>query len=140
MCVSQIIDTTYVRRILSLMSAEAPEATVRQFWAHFDAKEFEALAALMADGACETDDASHGWIRGRAQIEEHFVSLGARFSDSHTTVDEVHVVEADGAAIVTCMVTYSMTWRDQPTTVQAPTSLVLLRQDRSWNIALLHTK
>ena len=43
MHVSEIIDTTYVRRILSLMSAEAPEATVRQFWAHFDAKEFEAL-------------------------------------------------------------------------------------------------
>lgn len=75
------------------MSAEALEATVRQFWARFDAKDFEALVAMMADGACETDDASHGWIRGRAQIEEHFASLGARFSDSHTTLEDVHVVE-----------------------------------------------
>lgn len=123
-----------------LVSAETTEATVRRLWARFDAKDCEAIAAMMADGACETDDASHGWIRRRAQIAEHFASLGARFSDSHTTVDDVRAEEANGAAIVTCVVTYAMTWDEKPWASKAPTSFVLLREGATWNIALLHTK
>jgi ketosteroid isomerase-like protein len=44
------------------------ERVVREFWAHFDAKDYQALSAMMTEDALETDDLAQGWLRGPAAI------------------------------------------------------------------------
>jgi ketosteroid isomerase-like protein len=85
-----------------------PLAVARGFWAYFDAKDYEALAALLTDDAMETDDLAQGWLRGPAAIAEHFAGMGVRYEDSHTALEDVAVSETSDTAVVTCVVDYQM--------------------------------
>jgi ketosteroid isomerase-like protein len=58
------------------------ERLSREFWAHFDAKDYEALVAMMTPDAMETDDLAQGWLRGQAAIGEHFAGMGERYHGS----------------------------------------------------------
>lgn len=94
------------------------ERRLREFWAHFDARDYEALLAMMTEDAMETDDLAQGWLRGQAAIGEHFVRIGQRSEDSHTLLEDVKVTETSATAVVTCLVHYQMRWDGQPASVK----------------------
>src|SRR5207249_3405178 len=48
------------------------ERRLREFWALFDSKDYEALLAMMTVDALETDDFAKVWLRGHAAIGENF--------------------------------------------------------------------
>lgn len=73
---------------------------MREFWAHFDAKDFVALLAMMTEDAIETYDLAKGWLRGHAAIGEHFARIGRRSEDSHTLLEDVKVTETSQTAAV----------------------------------------
>src|SRR6266508_2288759 len=90
------------------------ERDARQFWAHFDAKDHQALVAMMTEDAMETDDLAKRWLRGQAAIEEHFARMGERYDDSHTVLEDVQVSKISDTAVLTCVVHYQMRWDGQP--------------------------
>jgi ketosteroid isomerase-like protein len=53
---------------LTRLPVAPPEQRMRDFWAHFDAKDYDALVAMLTDDAIETDDLAQGWLRGPAAI------------------------------------------------------------------------
>ena len=107
------------------MPSTAPETMIREFWSHFDRKDYEALSAMIADDAQWNDDFSHDWVRGRSAIAQHLGRIGELASDSHTSLSDISVLDAGEAVIVTCVVDYQMAWRGQPASVRAPTSPVV---------------
>jgi ketosteroid isomerase-like protein len=116
------------------------ERLSREFWAHFDAKDHEALVAMMTADAMETDDLAQSWLRGRAAIGEHFAGMGERYEDSQTVLEDVEVTETTDTAVVTCVVHYQMRWDGQPGSWRWPTTMIFVRQGGVWRLALLHTK
>ena len=116
------------------------ERLLREFWAHFDAKDYEALSAMMTEDALETDDLAQGWLRGQAAIGEHFARMGERYEDSHTALEDVTVTETSANAVVTCVVVYQLRWDSQPGSWRWPTTMIFVREAGAWKIALLHTK
>jgi ketosteroid isomerase-like protein len=113
---------------------------LREFWAHFDAKDYEALLAMMTESALETDVLAKVWLHGHAAIGEHFARIGQRSEGSDTLLEDVKVTETSQTAVVTCVVHYQMRWDGQPTSVKAPTTMIFVREASVWRIALLHTK
>jgi ketosteroid isomerase-like protein len=118
----------------------APEQRLREFWAHFDAKDYQALVAMMTDEALETDDFSRTWLRGPAAIAENFARIGERYEDSHTLLRDVNVTETSDTAVLTCVVQYQMRWDREPFSVDAPTTMIFTREPDEWKITLLHTR
>jgi ketosteroid isomerase-like protein len=116
------------------------ERRLREFWGLFDAKDYQALVAMMTDDAMETDDFAKVWLRGHAAIGENFARIGELSEDSHTVLRDVKVTETAAMAVVTCEVHYQMRWRGQPTSVDAPTTMIFVRESGEWSVALLHTK
>jgi ketosteroid isomerase-like protein len=116
------------------------ERRVQEFWAHFDAKDYEALLAAMTEDAIETDDLAKGWLRGHVSIGEHFARIGERYEDSHTALEDMKVTETSAIAVVTCVVHYQTRWDGQPATVEAPTTMIFVPEGGVWRMALLHTK
>jgi hypothetical protein len=92
---------------------------LREFWALFDAKGYEALSAMMTVDTLATDDFAKVWLRGYAAIGENFARIGELSEDSHTVLRDVRVIETSALAVVTCVVHYEMRWRGQPTSVDA---------------------
>ena len=120
--------------------AASPEARLREFWALFDAKDYQALLRMMTDDAIETDDFAKVWLRGHAAIGEHFARMGERYEDSHTALEDVTVTETSANAVVTCVVVYQLRWDSQPGSWRWPTTMIFVREAGAWKIALLHTK
>jgi ketosteroid isomerase-like protein len=119
----------------------SPEQRLREFWALFDVKDYQALMAMMTDDAMETDDFSKVWLHGPASIGENFARIGERYEDSHTDVRDVVVTtQTATTALVTCVVHYQMVWDGQLITVDAPTTIAFIRHSGVWRIALLHTR
>jgi ketosteroid isomerase-like protein len=116
------------------------ERRLREFWALFDSKDYEALLAMMTVDALETDDFAKVWLRGHAAIGENFARIGELSEDSHTVLRDLKVTETSAMAVVTCAVHYQMRWRGQPTSVDAPTTMIFVRKSGEWSVALLHTK
>lgn len=117
-----------------------PERRLREFWALFDAKDYEALLAMMTEDALETDDLAKGWLRGQAAIGEHFARMGERYVDSHTVLEDVKVTETSDTAVVTCVVHYQMRWDGQPGSWRWPTTMIFVLEAGVWRVSLLHTK
>lgn len=117
-----------------------PEQRVHQFWALFDAKDYQALLAIMTDDAMETDDFAKVWLRGRAAIRENFARIGKRFDESHTRVRDVQVTETPEIAVATCVVNYQLLWDGSPFTADAPTTMIFVREPGTWRLRLLHTR
>jgi ketosteroid isomerase-like protein len=116
------------------------ERRLREFWALFDAKDYEALLAMMTVDSLETDDFAKVWLRGHAAISENYARIGEFSEDSHTVLRDVRVTETSAMAVVTCVVHYQMRWRGQPTSVDAPTTMFFVRESGVWRVALLHTR
>lgn len=116
------------------------EQRLREFWAHFDAKAWKTLLAMMTADAVETDDLAQGWLHGPAMIVEHFAQMGGRYEDSHTALEDVKVTEKSSTAVVTCVVHYQMRWDGQPGSWRWPTTMIFVREAEVWRVALLHTK
>src|SRR5438046_10748646 len=95
------------------------EQRLREFWALFDAKDYEALLAMMTVDALATDDFAKVWLRGHAAIGENFARIGELSEESHTVLRDLKVTETSTLAVVTCAVHYQMRWRGQPTAVAA---------------------
>jgi ketosteroid isomerase-like protein len=120
--------------------AASPEARLREFWALFDAKDYQALLRMMTDDAIETDDFAKVWLRGHAAIGQNFARIGERYEDSHTAIEDVNVTATSSTAVVSCVVRYQMRWDGQPFSVNAPTTMVFVRESGAWRVALLHTR
>ena len=84
--------------------AASPEARLREFWALFDAKDYQALLRMMTDDAIETDDFAKVWLRGHAAIGQNFARIGERYEDSHTAIEDVNVTASSSTAVVSCVV------------------------------------
>ncbi len=125
---------------LTRLPAAPLERRLREFWACFDAKDYEALVAMMTEGAFETDDLAQGWLRGQAAIGEHFARIGERYEDSHTVLEDVKIIETADTAVVACVVHYQMRWDGQPGRWPWPTTMIFVREAGEWKIALLHTR
>lgn len=117
-----------------------PERRLREFWALFDAKDYEALLAMMTEDALETDDLAKGWLRGQAAIGEHFARMGERYVDSHTVLEDVKVTETSDTTVVTCVVHYQMRWDGKQGSWRWPTTMIFVLDAGVWRVSLLHTK
>jgi len=122
------------------LPAGSPEARLREFWAFFDAKDYDALSGMMTDDAVETDDFAKVWLRGREAIRDNFARIGERYEDSRTAIEDVTATATSSMAVVTCVVRYQMRWDGQPVSVDAPTTIVFVDESGVWKVAMLHTR
>lgn len=78
--------------------------------------------------------------RGRAAIGENFSRIGKRYDESHTGVRNVQVTQTPEIAVVTCVIHYELLWDGSPFTVDAPTTMIFVREPGTWRLRLLHTR
>ena len=97
--------------------AASPEARLREFWALYDAKDYQALVRMMTDDAIETEDFAKVYLRGPEAKGQNFARIGERYEDSHTAIEDVNVTATSSTAVVTCVVRHHMRWDGQPFSV-----------------------
>jgi ketosteroid isomerase-like protein len=120
-------------------TATSLEQRVRRLLELLDALDLNGLGAMLADDAQSVDEITRGWTRGRAAIEAYLPQLKDTVSDVHSRMSDAQERVWGDVGLVTFVLDQTYTMDGQQQTISAPTSLVFLRQDGDWKIALIHT-
>jgi len=115
------------------------ESIARELFNALDRKDFDRITRLATDDVQGVDEISRGWLRGRAEMEAYFTSLGDQVSNIRSTLSDLHTVEIGDVGIVTLVLDQEYDAGGQRTSIHAPTSIVVRRVDGSWRVALLHS-
>ena len=124
---------------MSQQTATSLEQRVEQMLELLDATDVDGLGATLADDAQSVDEITRGWTRGRPAIEAYLAELKDTVSDVHSQMRDPQERVWGDVGLVTFVLdqTYSMGGQQQ--TISAPTSIVFVRQNSDWKIALIHT-
>jgi uncharacterized protein (TIGR02246 family) len=104
-----------------------------------DARDFDRLRALLTDDAQGVDEISRGWKRGREAIERYFTEALSRVSEIHSTFRDSTSRTWGDVGVVTGVLEQTYRLDGEPQQITAPTTLVLVRQDGAWKIAVVHS-
>ncbi len=115
------------------------ELMARELFEALDRKDFDRIVRLATDDVQGVDEISRGWLRGRAAMEAYFKSLGEQASNIRSTLSDIHALEVGELGILTLVVDQEYDMGGQPTSIHAPTSIVVRRVDGDWRLVLLHS-
>lgn len=115
------------------------ESIARELFDALDRKDFDRIARAATDDVQGVDEISRGWMRGRAEMEAYFNSLGDQVSNIHSTLSDIHAVEFGDVGIVTLVLDQEYDAGGERASIHAPTSIVARRVDGEWRMALLHS-
>ena len=115
------------------------EGVVREMFAAFDRKDFEAALQAVAEDAQGVDEISRRWLRGRTEVEAHVQQLEGAVQEIRSALRDVRETSWGDAGLVTCWVEQDYTLDGQRQHVSAPTSIVSRREGGSWRIMLFHS-
>jgi uncharacterized protein (TIGR02246 family) len=115
------------------------EAIVRDLFAALDRRDFAAIQGMFGDDAQAIDEVSRRWLRNPDEISATIRQFEASIHNIHSDVRDVHERSWGDTGLVTCWLEQDYMLEGQRQHVSAPTSVVLRRDDGSWQIVLLHS-
>jgi ketosteroid isomerase-like protein len=115
------------------------EQRVRRLLELLDGLDLDGLGAMLSDDAQSVDEITRGWTRGRAAIEVYLSHLKDSVSDLHSRISDAQERVWGDVGLVTFVLDQTYKMDGQQQTISAPTSVVFLRQNSDWKIALIHT-
>lgn len=124
---------------MSDQTASSVEQAARRVFELLDAMDLDSISEQLTDDAQGVDEISQKWIRGRQALSDYFDQLKGTVSDVRSRLSDVNALEWDDVGVVTCLLNQTYTMEGQEENVSAPTSMVFLRDDDTWKIALIHT-
>ncbi len=104
-----------------------------------DAKDEATLRAIWWDEPQATDEMTRGWVRGRPALEAYFTENLPRLSDIHSRLEDVVVSRWGDVEVETMVLHQSYVLDGRPCEVDAPTTLVWLREGEEWRLAVVHS-
>ena len=115
------------------------DGVAAELLALLDARDFDRLRALLTDDAQGVDEISRGWKRGRQAIESYFSDALSRVSDIHSTFRDSQSRAWGDVGLFTGVLEQTYKLDGEKRKITAPTSLVLVRTDGAWKVALVHS-
>jgi ketosteroid isomerase-like protein len=119
--------------------AAALEQETRHFLELLDSLDMSGLAAMFTDDAQGVDEISRGWTRGRAALEAYLVQLEGTVTNVRSQLSDFHATIWADTGLVTFVLDQTYNINEQEQRLSAPTSLLFLRQDDVWKVALIHS-
>ena len=104
-----------------------------------DALDTEGLGAMLTEDSQSVDENTRAWTRGRAAIEGYLSQLEGSASDVHSRMSDVQEIAWGNVGLVTFVLDQTYKMDGESRTISAPTSIVLVRENGDWKIALIHT-
>jgi ketosteroid isomerase-like protein len=109
------------------------------FFRRLDAKDEAFLRATLADDSQGADEITRGWMRGRAAVEAYFTANLPRLSEIHSTVEQPEVRRWGDVEVETFMLRQSYAYDGTRYEIEAPTTMIWLREGETWKLALEHS-
>jgi ketosteroid isomerase-like protein len=124
---------------MSEQVAAALERETRHFLELLDSLDMSGLAAMFTDDAQGVDEISRGWTRGRAALEAYLAQLEGTVANVRSQLSDFHATTWADTGLVTFVLDQTYSINEQVQRLSAPTSLLFLRQDDGWKVALIHS-
>jgi ketosteroid isomerase-like protein len=124
---------------MSEQMAAALERETRHFLELLDSLDMSGLAAMFTDDAQGVDEISRGWTRGRAALEAYLAQLEGTVANVRSQLSDFHATTWGDTGLVTFVLDQTYSINEQVQRLSAPTSLLFLRQDDDWKVALIHS-
>jgi ketosteroid isomerase-like protein len=119
--------------------AAALERETRHFLELLDSLDMSGLAAMFTDDAQGVDEISRGWTRGRAALEAYLAQLEGTVANVRSQLSDFHATTWADTGLVTFVLDQTYSINEHVQRLSAPTSLLFLRQDDRWKVALIHS-
>jgi ketosteroid isomerase-like protein len=110
-----------------------------EFFAALDAKDFDQLLAVTADGVQSVDEISRGWLRGRRALEGYLRKIGDEVSNIKSSLHDIHTSELGAVGIITFVLEQDYDLGGKAVHIQAPTTIVARRESEGWRVVLFHS-
>lgn len=119
--------------------SDSLEQEIRRMLERLDALDTKGLSATLTEDAQSVDENTRAWTRGRAAIEGYLSQLEGSASDVHSRMSDVHETLWGDVGLVTFVLDQTYKMNGEERSISAPTSILLVRQNGEWKIALIHT-
>ena len=119
--------------------SDSLEQEVRRMLERLDALDTKSLGAMLTEDSQSVDENTRAWTRGRAAIEGYLSQLAKSAADLHSRMSDVHETVWGDVGLVTFVLDQTYTMDGENRTISAPTSILLVRENGDWKIALIHT-
>jgi ketosteroid isomerase-like protein len=115
------------------------EQELRDFFGALDRMELEPLVERMTDDMQGVDEISRRWTRGKSEFAAKVGVLTEKVSDLRTEITDIVEHVWGDTGVVTCWIEQDYTYEGAVQHVSAPTTVVFLRVDGAWKMALFHS-
>jgi uncharacterized protein (TIGR02246 family) len=115
------------------------ETVARQFTAHLDALDADALVRVMAGDIEGVDENSRQWLRGRDAVETYLHQMVTQVSDLHTELSDPNERVWGDVGVLTLWLDQTYTYGGSAVQISTPTTLLFRREDGEWKLALFHS-
>jgi ketosteroid isomerase-like protein len=119
--------------------SDSLEQEIRRMLERLDALDTKGLSAMLTEDSQSVDENTRAWTRGRAAIEGYLSQLEGSASDVHSRMTDVHETLWGDVGLVTFVLDQTYKMNGEERSISAPTSILLVRQNGDWKIALIHT-
>jgi len=110
-----------------------------EFFRLVDAKDVDAIQALMSDDAQGIDEIARRWIRGRSAFDAYWAENLPRLMEVRSSVDDAEVRRWGDVEVETFTLHQSYLFDGTRYQIEAPATMIWRRQGDAWRIALIHT-
>jgi ketosteroid isomerase-like protein len=119
--------------------SDSLEQEIRRMLERLDALDTKGLSAMLTEDSQSVDENTRAWTRGRAAIEGYLSQLEGSASDAHSRMSDVRETLWGDVGLVTFVLDQTYKMNGEERSISAPTSILLVRQNGDWKIALIHT-
>lgn len=119
--------------------SDSLEQEIRRMLERLDALDTKGLSAMLTEDSQSVDENTRAWTRGRAAIEGYLSQLEGSASDVHSRMSDIHETLWGDVGLVTFVLDQTYKMNGEERSISAPTSILLVRQNDDWKIALIHT-
>ncbi len=116
-----------------------PQSRVLEAFQAIDREDLQAFFDMLADDMSHVDEICKQWLRGKAAVVAALSPLFSIIQSVKSALSDFHVTTTNDLAVVTCMLNQSYIIEGKSTTIVAPTTCVLRRENGVWKFALMHT-
>lgn len=121
------------------MTTSAHQQIVIDMFKTLDRLEAEPFFEFFSHDVTIVDELGKKWIRGKVAAVEAWTPIMGAMQSCSSALSEIHVDIAGDIAIVTCMLDQTYVFDGQSTTITAPTTCLIRKDNGAMKISLVHT-
>ena len=121
------------------MTTSQHQQIVIDMFKSLDRLEAEPFFEFFSNDVTIVDEIGKKWLRGKAVAIETWAPILGAMQSCSSTLSDIHVDIAGDIAIVTCMLDQTYVFDGQSTTITAPTTCLIRKDNGAMKITLVHT-